>query len=119
MNLVFSSARISAVLFLLCLAVPAQDQQFASLGDFKLTSGEVIRDCQIGYRTFGKLNADKSNVIIFPTCRRLSARAGRLREAPVLPGDERREADPDHHQSDVHREHGMVKVQDHSPQRCL
>src|SRR6478735_2321168 len=66
-NLVLSSVRISAVLFLLCFAVPAQDQQFASIGDFKLTSGEVIRDCQVGYRTFGKLNADKSNVIIFPT----------------------------------------------------
>src|SRR5215510_5258364 len=48
------------------LPVSAQ-QQFAQLGDFKLESGEVIRDCRIGYRTFGKLNADKSNVIIFPT----------------------------------------------------
>jgi homoserine O-acetyltransferase len=45
----------------------AQDQQFAHLGDFKLESGEVIRDCRIGYRTFGKLNADKSNAILFPT----------------------------------------------------
>jgi len=57
------------VLFLLTLPVLAQEgaQQFASLGDFKLTSGEVIRDCRIGYRTFGQLNADKSNVILFPT----------------------------------------------------
>ncbi|HTO65712.1 MAG TPA: alpha/beta fold hydrolase, partial [Bradyrhizobium sp.] len=38
-----------------------------SLGDFTLVSGEVIRDCRIGYRTFGQLNADKSNVILFPT----------------------------------------------------
>ena len=47
----------------------AQDhpQQIASLGDFKLESGEVIRDCRIGYRTFGQLNADKSNVVIVPT----------------------------------------------------
>jgi len=45
----------------------AQQQQFAELGDFKLTSGETIRDCRIGYRTFGKLNADRSNTVIFPT----------------------------------------------------
>jgi len=45
----------------------AQEQKFADLGDFKLVSGEVIHDCKVGYRTFGKLNADKSNVIVFPT----------------------------------------------------
>jgi homoserine O-acetyltransferase len=42
-------------------------QQFASLGDFKLESGELIRDCRIGYRTFGRLNSDKSNGVLFPT----------------------------------------------------
>lgn len=31
----------------------AQDLRFASLGDFRLDSGEVIRDCRIGYRTYG------------------------------------------------------------------
>jgi homoserine O-acetyltransferase len=67
MNLVLSLLRISAVLLLLCLVVGAQDLQFANLGDFKLMSGEVIRDCRIGYRTFGKMNAGKSNIIIFPT----------------------------------------------------
>src|SRR5258708_38656715 len=40
---------------------------FADLGDFRLESGEVIRDCRIGYRTFGKLNAGKSNAVLFPT----------------------------------------------------
>ena len=44
-----------------------QEQQFASLGDLKLQSGEIIRDCRIGYRTFGQLNADKSNAVLFPT----------------------------------------------------
>ena len=54
---------------LLTLAALAQDgqQQFASLGDFKLVSGEVIRDCRMGYRTFGQLNTAKSNAILFPT----------------------------------------------------
>jgi homoserine O-acetyltransferase/O-succinyltransferase len=53
----------------LCAALPAfsQEQQFANLGDFKLESGEVLRDCRIGYRTFGQLNADRSNAILFPT----------------------------------------------------
>src|SRR5216683_2869669 len=48
-------------------STPAQEQKFADLGDFKLVNGEVIRDCKIGYRTFGKMNADKSNVVVFPT----------------------------------------------------
>src|SRR6266496_734840 len=53
--------------FLLSGAAYAQEQQFAQLGDFRLESGEVIRECRIGYRTFGKLNGEKSNVIVFPT----------------------------------------------------
>ena len=48
-------------------AVSAQEQKFADLGDFKLESGEVIRGCRIGYRTFGTLNAGRSNAILFPT----------------------------------------------------
>src|SRR5262245_28159817 len=45
----------------------AQYLQFAQFGDFKLENGQIIRDCRIAYRTFGKLNAAKSNAIIFPT----------------------------------------------------
>ena len=45
----------------------AQTLQFADLGDFKLESGETIRDCRIGYRTFGALNSNQSNAILFPT----------------------------------------------------
>jgi homoserine O-acetyltransferase len=48
-------------------AAPAQEQQFAALGDFKLGSGENLRDCRIGYRTFGKLNAARTNAILFPS----------------------------------------------------
>jgi homoserine O-acetyltransferase len=39
---------------------------FAPLGDLKLASGKVIRDCRIGYRTFGRLDAAQSNAILFP-----------------------------------------------------
>src|ERR1041385_4816163 len=52
---------------LLALSAFAQEQQFANIGDLKLQNGGVIRDCRIGYRTFGKLNAGKSNGIVFPT----------------------------------------------------
>jgi homoserine O-acetyltransferase len=49
------------------LTLSAQDPQFANLGVFQLESGASIRDCRLGYRTFGKLNAEKSNVVVFPT----------------------------------------------------
>ena len=42
-------------------------QQFASIGDFPLENGQHIIDCKIGYRTFGKLNATRSNAVIYPT----------------------------------------------------
>ena len=38
-----------------------------NLGDFRLESGEVIKDCRIGYRVDGTLNADRSNAILVPT----------------------------------------------------
>ena len=52
---------------LFAIAALAQEQQFASIGDLKLQNGGVIRDCRVGYRTFGKLNSNKSNVVVFPT----------------------------------------------------
>lgn len=59
---------IALILSLCSLTAFAQSGlKFAELGDFKLESGEYIRDCKLGYRTFGKLNADKSNAVLFPT----------------------------------------------------
>jgi homoserine O-acetyltransferase len=58
---------ISLVLFGLTNIARAQTLQFAKLGDFKLENEEVIRDCRIGYRTFGTLNSNQSNAILFPT----------------------------------------------------
>ena len=48
---------------------PASDgqQQFADLGACKLENGQQITGCKLGYRTFGKLNADRSNAVIFPS----------------------------------------------------
>ncbi|PYT97334.1 MAG: homoserine acetyltransferase [Acidobacteria bacterium] len=42
-------------------------QQFADLGEFRLRNGSVIRDFRLGYRTLGKLNAEKSNAILWPS----------------------------------------------------
>ena len=42
-------------------------QQVAELGSCALASGETILDCRMGYRTFGTLNADRSNVVLVPT----------------------------------------------------
>jgi homoserine O-acetyltransferase len=43
------------------------DQQYANLGECQLESGETILECRLGYRTFGSLNADESNAVLFPT----------------------------------------------------
>ena len=48
-------------------AAHGQEQQLAHIGDLRLDSGKIIRDCVIGYRTFGRLNKDKSNAVLFPT----------------------------------------------------
>ena len=41
-------------------------QQFASLGDFPLVSGNKILDCRMGYRTWGNKNATGSNILLVP-----------------------------------------------------
>jgi homoserine O-acetyltransferase len=58
----------------LLLALPAighgpndPPHQTYALGDFKLESGEAIRDFSISYVTHGTLNADKSNAILMVT----------------------------------------------------
>jgi homoserine O-acetyltransferase/O-succinyltransferase len=45
----------------------SQSLRFFSPGDVTLENGQVIHDCRIGFRTFGTLNDDSSNVIIYPT----------------------------------------------------
>ena len=48
-------------------ALADPDQKIADLSTCMLESGQRIDDCRIGYRTFGKLDATKSNVVLFPT----------------------------------------------------
>ena len=64
------AARGLLIAAILCVwAVPAFAQQlkYASLGNFHLENGQVIQNLRLAYRTFGTLNAQKSNVEVFPT----------------------------------------------------
>jgi len=58
---------ISIIIFTSGLGNGNGTLKFFQVGDFRLESGETIHDCRIGYRTFGKLNKDKSNVVVVPT----------------------------------------------------
>jgi homoserine O-acetyltransferase len=68
-----NTALLFSLLFIATTSVcgqvkPSEDgQQFADLGDLELRSGAVIHDFRLGYRTMGKLNADKSNAVLWPT----------------------------------------------------
>ena len=42
-------------------------QKYAQLGDFKTESGAIIKNCKLGYRTIGRLDQSKSNVVVWPT----------------------------------------------------
>ncbi len=66
--------------FAAALVMPARaadgDQRFAELGRCTLESGQVIKDCRIGYRAFGTLNAARNNAVLMPTW--LYGRSGEL-----------------------------------------
>ena len=38
-----------------------------SLGDFALQGGATLRDATLAYKTYGTLNADRSNAVVIPT----------------------------------------------------
>jgi len=41
-------------------------QEF-KLGNVKLLSGKILNSAKLIYKTYGKLNKDRSNVIVLPT----------------------------------------------------
>ena len=43
------------------------DYEIYELGAVQLQSGEILSDAKLAYATYGKLNSQKDNVIIFPT----------------------------------------------------
>ena len=65
---VFWFVLITAI-FLFPIAARAADgdQQIAQLHTCKLSNGRQIEDCFLGYRTWGTLNAQQSNAILFPS----------------------------------------------------
>jgi homoserine O-acetyltransferase len=44
-----------------------QDYELFELGEVALQSGATLRDAKLAYKTYGELNADKSNAIVYPT----------------------------------------------------
>ena len=46
---------------------PAPDFALFDAGNVVLQSGRTFRNMQLAYKTFGSLNADRSNVIVYPT----------------------------------------------------
>jgi homoserine O-acetyltransferase len=53
-----------AALFVWNRLAPHAPLRIASLGDFRLESGEIIRDCKLGYRVLGRLNDARSNAVL-------------------------------------------------------
>ncbi len=43
------------------------DYQIFDLGETRFQRGATLRDAKLAYKTFGTLNADKSNAIVYPT----------------------------------------------------
>ncbi len=43
------------------------DYEVFDLGNVLLQCGATLQDAKLAYKTYGKLNADKSNVIVYPT----------------------------------------------------
>lgn len=41
--------------------------QFAEIRQLKLEYGRTLASCKVGYRTYGALNASRSNAVLFPT----------------------------------------------------
>jgi homoserine O-acetyltransferase/O-succinyltransferase len=43
------------------------DHEIFELGDLVLQQGATLRDAKLAYKTYGTLNEDKSNAIVYPT----------------------------------------------------
>jgi homoserine O-acetyltransferase/O-succinyltransferase len=43
------------------------DYEVFPLGDVQLSTGQTLRDARLAYKTYGTLNPDRSNAIVYPT----------------------------------------------------
>ncbi|WP_299254882.1 hypothetical protein [uncultured Aquimarina sp.] len=48
-------------------ALGQSELQIQNIENLITTANDTIKDCKIGYRTFGNLNEDKSNFVFMPT----------------------------------------------------
>lgn len=62
------------LLIIICSGIKAfpmpedlKEPQYASIGDLVLENGQTIYDCRIGFKTFGKVNTHRNNIILFST----------------------------------------------------
>lgn len=58
------AVRSSLALLLPGVLAACSSADSSRLGDFRLESGAVIRDCRVTYRTRGRLNAERSNAVL-------------------------------------------------------
>lgn len=63
------SALVAVIVFKIAASGCADDGslRMAMIGDLGLDSGQTIRNCRVGYRTWGTLDASKGNAILVPT----------------------------------------------------
>jgi homoserine O-acetyltransferase len=62
-----SIALFSIAIIFCAYTAYGREQKFGKLGDFRLESGSMIKDCRIAYRVSGIPKADGSNVVLVPT----------------------------------------------------
>ena len=49
------------------LSIAQSELQIVNIGDFTTTTGSIIEDCKVAFRSTGKLNADKNNIVLWAT----------------------------------------------------
>src|SRR5262245_54062046 len=60
-------AVVGLVVSLPAPAIAQSRQRFAELGTCTTSRGEVVEECRVGYRTFGRLNERRDNAVLVPT----------------------------------------------------
>jgi homoserine O-acetyltransferase/O-succinyltransferase len=50
-----------------CEEAAMVDYEIFDLGDVRLQMGATLRDAKLAYKTYGELNQDRSNAVVYPT----------------------------------------------------
>jgi homoserine acetyltransferase len=88
-----ASTLVAAAWLLGSLEVPAaaqSSQRYADLGTCPTSRGEVVLECRVGYRTFGRLNERRDNAVLVPTWH-----GGRSETMTFILGPDRKRRYPD------------------------